>query len=640
MAGLLRPASKINRLLEDGLSGVQQLGRTPVGPAAPGRREAWPLALFCVAGTLAILGWLLKYSRYGVDLTDESFYLVWIANPFLYDWSVYLFGFVYHPLYRLLGGDVAALRQANLLITFALAWALIDVTMRKHARSAVDWRLRSTLSSAFATGALLLVDTWLPTPSYNSLAQQALLVVAMGLVLAEPGASRSSVAGWLLIALGGWLAFMGKPSTAAALAVCAPAYLLLAGKVNLRMLLVTAAIAAGLVLLSAVAIDGSVTKFAQRIRWGVEYLGYLQGGHTVENILRIDRFQINAREKLALVGMALAMCVAALYLSEQHGGRRLGWMICGVLLAGVLLLVAGAPLPDPRFGLYKDMVILAVTLAAAVLAVASAPSRFFATLGRDQWALALLFAVLPHLYAFGTNGNYWQAAGAAGLFWALAGLVLLLPMLAEGRWTTLVPLALGTQLLTALVVYTALLAPYRQPEPLRANSHAVQFGNPGSVLLLSQDNGRYIERVLAAARDAGFTPGTPVIDLGGQSPGILYAMRASSIGQAWTIGGYPGSARLAVAGLQHVPCADIARAWLLVEPKGPRSISGKVLTSFGLDFERDYQTVASWETAKGAGGYAAPRLQLLMKPVRADAEAACRQATSIQPSEAAPSQRP
>ena len=32
--------------------------------------------------------------------------------------------FVYHPLYQLLDGDIAGLRQANMLMTFALGWGV------------------------------------------------------------------------------------------------------------------------------------------------------------------------------------------------------------------------------------------------------------------------------------------------------------------------------------------------------------------------------------------------------------------------------------------------------------------------------------------------------------------------------------
>jgi len=42
--------------------------------------------------TLITLVWLLIYSRYGINLTDESFYLIWMANPWIYTVSVTQFG--------------------------------------------------------------------------------------------------------------------------------------------------------------------------------------------------------------------------------------------------------------------------------------------------------------------------------------------------------------------------------------------------------------------------------------------------------------------------------------------------------------------------------------------------------------------
>ena len=81
--------------------------------------------LTCSAiSTVLILGWVLWFCRYGIDVTDEGFYLVWMSNPFNYSISTSQFGFIYHPLYELLDGNIVALRQANILITFSLAWML------------------------------------------------------------------------------------------------------------------------------------------------------------------------------------------------------------------------------------------------------------------------------------------------------------------------------------------------------------------------------------------------------------------------------------------------------------------------------------------------------------------------------------
>lgn len=46
------------------------------------------LIALCALVTLLVLGWLLKYRPHGIDFTDESFYLVWISNPFIYDVSI------------------------------------------------------------------------------------------------------------------------------------------------------------------------------------------------------------------------------------------------------------------------------------------------------------------------------------------------------------------------------------------------------------------------------------------------------------------------------------------------------------------------------------------------------------------------
>ena len=42
------------------------------------------ICFFLIASTVVILYWLFKYSVYGLDFTDEGFYLNWISDPFLY----------------------------------------------------------------------------------------------------------------------------------------------------------------------------------------------------------------------------------------------------------------------------------------------------------------------------------------------------------------------------------------------------------------------------------------------------------------------------------------------------------------------------------------------------------------------------
>ena len=230
--------------------------------------------------------------------------------------------------------------------------------------------------------------------------------------------------------------------------------------------------------------------------------------------------------------------------------------------------------------------------------------------------ISALFLVMPHVYAFGTNGNYWQAGGSAAIFWLLAGLTLMGPLIRDRTsWLLLLPLALAAQTITATLIQTGLEQPYRQPQPLRLNASNLEIGPQRSALTLSEDYSAYITSAITAGKKAGFEPGMALIDLSGQSPGILYAIGAESIGQAWTIGGYPGSLNLAKAALARTSCEKIAASWILFEEDGPRSSPTELMQSLGADFPISYERVGTWQTAAAAGGFTDNRTQDLYRPL-------------------------
>jgi hypothetical protein len=242
--------------------------------------------------------------------------------------------------------------------------------------------------------------------------------------------------------------------------------------------------------------------------------------------------------------------------------------------------------------------------------------QIFKSITAQQWSIAALFLLMPHIYAFGTNGNYWVAGGSAAIFWLLAGLILLIPLIRlRASWSIVLPAALATQAITAVLLQTGLERPYRQNQPLRLNESAVEIGPRRSVLVLSEDYAQYIAKAVSISKAAGFTIDTPIIDLTGQSPGILYIVGGKLIGQAWTIGGYPGSLKRATLALNSIACDEIASAWVLYEPEGPRSISSELLTQQGIIFPNDYKLVDSFFSPEGAGGYFKRRKQIFYEPL-------------------------
>ncbi len=577
------------------------------------------LAALCAAGTVLLIWWLFKYSSYGIDFTDESFYLVWIAHPFIYDGSLTQFGFVYHPLYRLLNGDIAAIRQADILITFGLAWGMTHSFLASLSADLKENRITQlVISSACATSALIIFDSWLPTPNYNSLNLQALLITATGLVLAEKTTHRTSIFGWVLIGIGGWLTFMAKPSSALALALGVFTYLLLARKFSIRMLAVAAISALTLLSISALLIDGSVVGFVNRLLLGIEFSKLLESGHTtISKILRIDDFQLSAKFKLSILLAAGAVFLAL----WSTCAKNKKWNIVGLLISIAFfsitaLLTLGQVRRAADLGEFQGMLIFAVVYAAVISALTLGRVRAFKNLSARQWAIAALFLAMPHIHAVGTNRNYWLNGGSVAIFWLLAGLTLLAPLIRErASWTLVLPLALATQAIVAVLLQTGLEHPQRQPQPLRLNATTVEFGVQQSKLTLSHGWAEYISEAMSSARAAGFKPPTPMIDLSGQSPGILYSLGAENIGQAWTIGGYPGSLKLAKAAFARTSCEKIAVSWILFEQDGPRSIPAELMLSLGADFPNNYERVGIWQTAEGAGGYPDRRTQELFKPV-------------------------
>lgn len=593
------------------------------------------LLLFSAAASTTTLFWLLKYSHYGVDFTDESLYLIWLANPSLYEASVSQFGFLYHPLYRLLDGNVAALRQANILITFGLASLTTGAVLSSLAPSQhLSLVPRAVIALGLACASLALFGTWLTTPSYNSLNLQSLLVAATGLAWSCSDRASTQLRGQLMVGAGGWLSFMAKPSTALALGVFVLLFWLLTRRLSLRGLLVSAATATMLLMVSALWIDGSVGTFINRITSGLEVAGLLGGGHTISNALRMDSFKLTNQTQILLFALvALAFACAQLLNGQWFVWRVLGTVLAGATFLCVILWTSGVVQVDLGLGLYQRMLYAAIPLAALLIAFVRWGRRPRSQAPFQPRVLLPLLALplLSYAYAFGTNGNYWSTSAFAAFFWLIPTLVLAAPTdERHDPLLSLVPLVLTAQLITVMVLQSGMEHPYRQMQPLRLNDQAVDFGEPGSTLLLSEPYADYLNAATGTARAAGLVPDTPMIDLSGQSPGVLYALQAQSLGLAWMIGGYPGSARLATFALASVGCEKLVQAWVLSEPGGPRSLPEDVLGVFGAKLNAHYQQVGSWMTAAGSGRNLQPRRQLLWKPVRdpKQAQQACQSAQS------------
>ncbi len=590
--------------------------------------------LNCLAAAVAIylLAVVLSFSRYGIDFTDESFYLASIAHPGAYTLNipVTLFGFVYHPLARLLGGDIGALRQANILITFGFGWTLSWAVIRQlFVGHPVSFAKSAALALSLAPMSLMSLTAWLVTPNYNALTFQGLMLAVSGLLLTDERETRLGALGVVMVALGGVLTFAGKPTTAAMLAVLFVVYSACRGVWHLRRMAVAAGLAVLMLVVMVLMIDGSPVRFVDRLLSSAQALKALGSGQEVSKIFRIDSLGYVGRD-YRLAGLAaLVVTLGALALSR--GGRLV--YVCGatvcVVIAGTTVWLVGrgaASFEIPNvavFGISGACIVGALIARGFLLRSAQAP---FSGISGRLAGLALLLFLLPHVAAFGSNANYWRAGATVAFFWGLAGVVAcaaLMPTALRHLWV--LPMVVVMQFVAAGVIDNAISFPYRQPQSLRLNAAPFDFP-AGGRLVLSGDYRDYLNDALTQARAAGLTPDTPALDLTGRSPGVLYALGSRGLGQPWMVGAYPGSDALAMTSLDTERCADIARSWLLEEPGGPRSLSVRaVLAHVGADPDKDYVRVATLTTPPGAGGHPQSYSQYLLKPTRSPsvASAAC-----------------
>ncbi len=566
------------------------------------------------ATSLLIVAWVWYWAGHGFDLTDEGYYLNWALAPARYPASVSQFGFILKPVFELVDGDIVAFRRLNILAAFGGGVLLaIPLLRRIGAASEGPWRALA-LAMALASPALLLFNSWLLTPNYNSLHYQALCLAAAGLLWAgQTPSGQARFWGWAWVAVGGVLAFLNKPPSAALLAMLVLAVAPHLAWCGLRGLAWAALGTAGLLVVAAVSIDASLLSFAQRIQLGREHFEALGSGHSMLQLLRFDRFTLTPPEMLgfAALGVAWVACQASF---ERPGTRwqraALSALLAIPILLWTLVRRGQVHLPPSDFTAVLYLVFPLATLAWALAGAAMGKPRP----PSDLQVAYLFLGLLPYVLAFGTNRNYWMNMSVGGLFWCLAAAAL---TGTRGRVAVLVALAALSQTLTVLLLATALEHPTRQPRPLREADSAVVLGGRGAPLHLPGSYQAYFNGFAGALARGGFRPGDPVIDLSGHSPGALYAVGARALGFPWIAGDYPGSDAAALLTLRQEPCADIVRAWVLTEPGGPRQLGPAVLEGLGLDLAQFYAEAGRLTAPAGSRGYEAAYEQVLWRPLGA-----------------------
>lgn len=605
-------------------------------PVAPGRHDGAAhsrratvsghgvAALACgVIAAVAAVAWTLRYVRYGFDFSDEGFHYVWMADPSSYPVSASQFGFMYHPLYELLGGSIAMLRGANVAMTVGLAVALVAAALHPtQVGRDLGLGARLSLAAAFGTSAMAVFPWAQLSPSYNTLNLQGAMVATIGVLLLARDGTRARVAGSLLAGIGAWAVFMARPTSAPLLAVALLVAVATLPGSRWREVAGATVTSAGLLVASALAIDGSVGAFVERIRTEIQLQAQLGAGHTLRQAIRVDTPEVGLAWAVAALAAACTLgAVAAMGAGSSRLLRGAVGMFCGcaALLAAASGIGAVAAVPGHRVPPPATLGALALALVPGGLFVGR--SRLRAGLAPRRVALAGSIAVIPYCLAFGSNNNYWLMESKATVFWVVAALLLVVPVLGTRQVVGVLAVG-GVGVAAAMATMLAMWRehPYRQQQPLRTNTSVVTMGTDGATVVLNDEYGSMARDVTSLARDAGMPDRAPMIDLTGRSPGIAFLLGARVLARPWLPGNHPGSEEFAIAYLQRARCDDVARAWVLAPPEGPGYLPSSVLDAVGIDADVGLAEAGAFSrpAIMGAGGSLSVRL---LRPTRGEDEA-------------------
>ena len=568
-----------------------------------------PISIWCF--NFAFIVWISQFCFYGIDFSDEGFYLNWIANPSEYTISYTQFGFLYAPLFELLNRDLVLLRIANLCISYLVSCFLISSVMRKllHMPSSTE---TNALAGFLSIPVFLYYSfDFILTPSYNSATFQLMILTLFLLLNFDQGAYKKSFKGIVIqhincVALGlaGLALALVKPTAGAVLAIFCLFYLAKNGLIYRQLVfLVLLTVFSGLAAV-ALLIDSSINSFYDRLSGGLAVLVTRDAGYSWQDLIR--KILPNKSFVILAATISLPTAIVSFFLSPRLRAtletNSIFWA------AGVfMILIAG------RHYAVENSIFLIPGFVAGVWIAGFKQKIFVGAYLRKLVAFTVLLLFGPLIYSFGTNGNLFWNAQPAIFFLVIIGMIGMIKHFDGHAKKEVIFLNFGVIMvaLTYFLVDESAKSPYRQNVPLLEMES--QINSVSANLLVQKSSADYFSSFEKLAAINGFQPEDRVLDLSGRVPAVAFLLGGKNLGTPWMNGAYRGSIASAKLALSYVDCLDLHSAWLITEPNGQRELPLSAFSDLNI-FKEDYVLLGSVHVPAGISGAAKSGLQNFYKP--------------------------
>ena len=553
---------------------------------------------------------IFDLTQKGIDFSDEGKYLLDAKYPDSSASVITHYGYVYHFIFSLINFDVALFRFLNFFITFGLA-TLTTSFVLKYLNLVQKQFSYLSLNLSISSGIVSLTHFsvfWLPTPSYNSLTFQTMMICLMAISrFFYKEEFRITIPTLIFASFAFTLLFLAKPPAFLILLFIFSLLMKITHRINYREYCYFITLLFFWLLLFSRLIYGNTLGIFYSVKEGVRNAQKLTETYSAKSQVLLD-FPPNSI-LIALFGGLSILIISFLGIKRL---RNLTINFTTLLSITTILSIFVFQYQDWFFSTVGNSFLIILAFVFISLAIDKVNFRNLIGVNKLIWPIL----ILPFICAAGTNNNIWIQASMNFYFVYLFGLFFLLKFkpnyFLDHRSYLLILLAI---ILSLSSINSITHRPYRQLSQLIDNNFHLTFPRELNGLQVTEDVGQRINEMLEAMKLGGFNSGIPVIDFTGQSPTSLFIARAFPAGDSWLVGGYEGSDAYAIEKLSEMNCSQLLASWLLIEDGGPKSLNHRlVLNHLGLDFS-SYRKVAAWRTPRGAGGYDFSREQAFYKPL-------------------------
>jgi hypothetical protein len=551
----------------------------------------------------------------GFDITDRSFYLLWAGQPENVTGAFHHFGFITGFIYGLAGNSIVAFRLSGLLILL-----VVGIIFAHSFKRYLDEKYLSTNSDfltfglIFTIGILFGYNGWFHSPSYNWLAVVSSVMVISGLLYFTVTANDiilTSIS-TIMVATGGVLAHVAKPTTALALGVISVLWVATEG-VNKRSLtfIFSAATLAGLFLLLFIYVFfGSISQYFDNLKLGMELAGLLDAGHDLSETFNKPVNQtftfFKWWLKLPFVWFFIAITAVGLVIIYYKAKFRPYFSSFLAFITFFAFCVFTYLFYESHRNVYASTTLISVigcgfiAYIAFILVEELSPGEIKIKRGLliKGFLAAFLFFLAAFAPSFGTGNSQILPHISRSAIFLAGSLLIFINLISPQNNKKMIFGVFGLifSVLLTIFLVKAYEQPYRLVGSISNQTVHVDFIDPAHKVYVDPITAQYVKDLKFAANKAGWQRGTPLIDMTGGSPGALVVLDARIVGTPWLLGAYEGSNAFAKAALKSVDQKILNKAWVLTAPEGRRRIDIDVLHKHGLNFPDQYEKVGKLKT--------------------------------------------